>query len=135
MRDQDRDNLKIAKTFLRAVESMDDSVLDELFDSRVEQIEWPNLFKPQGDRRNLDQMKSGIAQAKAILSGQSYEISREMSVDECVVLELVWRGTSKIEHPPLTVGQELQAHCVAVFDFADGRIVALRNYDCFDSLS
>lgn len=113
---------------------MDESVLDELFDSRVEQIEWPNLFKPQGDRRSLEQMKSGVAKAKLMLSSQSYEISREVSVDNCVVLELIWRGSSKIEHPPLSVGQELQAHCVAVFDFADGKIVAVRNYDCFDPL-
>lgn len=134
MKEQDRDNLKAAKTFLRAVESMDESVLDDIVDTRVKQIEWPNLFKPQGDRRTLEQMKSGIAKAKSMLRSQSYEISREVSVDNCVVLELVWRGTSNIEHPPLSVGQELQAHCVAIFDFADGKIVGLRNYDCFDPL-
>lgn len=134
MKEQDQHNLETAKVFLRAVESMDEGPLDEIFDPDIKQIEWPNLFKPQGDRRSLEQMKSGIAKAKAMLSAQSYEISREVSVDNCVILELIWRGTSNIEHPPLSVGQELQAHCVAVFDFADGKIVGLRNYDCFDPL-
>ncbi|MES0884048.1 nuclear transport factor 2 family protein [Roseibium sp. SCP14] len=129
---QARMNLSAANGFVKAVESMDGSCLDTFFSENVAQTEWPNLFKPQGEHRNLDQLKADIEKACGILREQSYEIVRELANEDCVILEMVWRGTMEVDLPPLRAGQALCAHCVAVFDFQDGKVVSLRNYDCFD---
>jgi ketosteroid isomerase-like protein len=132
MNNQARMNLTAAKSFVKAVESMDGSCMDTFFSEDVSQTEWPNLFKPQGEHRNLDQLKADIEKARGILREQSYELVRELATENCVVLEMVWRGTMEAVLPPLSAGQALSAHCVAVFDFQDGKVVSLRNYDCFD---
>lgn len=129
---QARMNLTAAKSFVKAVESMDGSCMDTFFSEDVSQTEWPNLFKPQGEHRNLDQLKADIEKARGILREQSYELVRELATETCVVLEMVWRGTMVADLPPLSAGQALSAHCVAVFDFQDGKVVSLRNCDCFD---
>lgn len=135
MTDQKQENLTAAKSFVRAVETMDGSCLDVFFSRSVSQTEWPNLFKPQGEHRDLDQLKSDIEKARGVLREQRYDITRELAGDDCVILEMVWHGIMEKDLPPLAAGQSLRAHCVAVFDFKDGKVVGLRNYDCFDPLS
>ncbi len=127
-------NIAAAMSFVRAVEQMDGSLMDEFFAKHVEQVEWPNQLKPEGARRDLAALKTGIEQARGILRHQSYEIKRQLADDQSVMLEMVWRGTMATDVPPLKKDQELCAHCVAVFEFRDGQIVALRNYDCFDPI-
>jgi limonene-1,2-epoxide hydrolase len=132
MPDQAQTNLIAAKSFVTAVERMDGSIMDAFFSPDVKQIEWPNLFKPKGEERDLDKLKADIEKARGILREQSYEITRELADGDCVVLEMIWRGTMEIDFPPLTKDQTLQAHCVAIFDFENGQVTGLRNYDCFD---
>ncbi len=132
MTKQAQENLIAAKSFVKAVEAMDGRYMNEFFAANVKQIEWPNLFKPQGDRRDLQKLKDDIEKARGILRDQRYEIKRAISDDQCVVLEMVWRGEMEVDTPPLTKGQKLKAHCVAIFDFENGKVVGLRNYDCFE---
>ncbi|MEM6610174.1 MAG: nuclear transport factor 2 family protein [Pseudomonadota bacterium] len=132
MSEQSQQNLVAAKSFVASVEAMDGSLMDRFFATDVEQIEWPNLFKPGGERRDLAALKADIEKAKGVMHGQRYEIKREIASNDCVVLEMVWSGVAVKEIGPLQKGQKLNAHCVAVFDFENGQVVGLRNYDCFD---
>lgn len=132
MTSQAKANLAATKTFIQAVEQMDGSFLDQFFAKDVQQIEWPNLFKPAGEHRSLEMLKADIEKARGVLEGQQYEITREIASDQCVMLEMVWRGQMVVDFPPLKAGQSLCAHCVAVFDFENGKVTGLRNYDCFE---
>ena len=100
MTDQKQENLTAAKSFVRAVETMDGSCLDVFFSRSVSQTEWPNLFKPQGEHRDLDQLKSDIEKARGVLREQRYDITRELAGDDCVILEMVWHGIMEKDLPP-----------------------------------
>ncbi len=132
MRDEAQTNIIAAKSFVKAVEAMDGRYMDDFFSEDIEQIEWPNLFKPQGEQRNLQKLKADIEKARGILREQRYTIRNTVASETCVILEMTWQGIMEIDMPPLNAGQRLQAHCVACFDFREGKVVGLRNYDCFD---
>ena len=123
-----------ALSFVRAVEAMDGSKMEGFFAPDVEQTEMPNAFKPAGEVRDLSALKSDIGKSKGIIEQQKYDILNTIAHGEVVVLEMVWHGTVVTDIPPLKEGQYLRAQCVAVFEFREGKVVKLRNYDCFDAL-
>jgi len=127
-------NIEAAMSFVKAVEQLDGSQMDDFFSPDVKQIEWPNLFKTEGQERDLSSLKADIEKAAGILEGQRYEITKSMADENSVMLEMIWRGVMATDLSPLTSGQKLRAHCVAIFDFSDGMVTGLRNYDCFDPL-
>lgn len=128
-------NIETAKRFLSAVEEMDGSGLDGFFAADIKQIELPNALKPSGQTRDLAALKADLEKAKGIIDGQRYEVTKVLADETSVMFEMVWSGTMAIDFPPLTAGQHLRANCVAVFDFQDGKVIGLRNYDCFEPLS
>ena len=127
-------NIAAALSFVRAVEAMDGSKMEGFFAPDVEQTEMPNTFKPAGQVRDLSALKSDIGKSKGIIEQQKYDILNTIAHGEIVVLEMVWHGTVVTDIPPLREGQKLRAQCVAVFEFREGKVVKLRNYDCFDAL-
>ncbi|PIE12063.1 MAG: hypothetical protein CSA72_02840 [Rhodobacterales bacterium] len=128
-------NIETAKRFLTAVEAMDGSGLDGFFAPDIKQIEFPNAFKPQGDVRNLAALKVALEKAKGIIDGQHYEVTKTLADETSIMFEMIWTGTMAIDIPPLKAGQNLRANCIAVFDFEDGKVTSLRNYDCFEPFS
>lgn len=131
---QEAANTNAALSFTRAVEEMNGQEMEGFFSPGVEQVEMPNAFKPTGASRNLAELKADIEKAKGIIENQRYEIFNTVASGNMVVLEMVWHGTVVTDLPPLTKGQEMRAQCVAVFEFEDGKVARLRNYDCFDPL-
>ena len=127
-------NIAAALSFVRAIEAMDGSKMEGFFAPDVEQTEMPNAFKPAGQVRDLNALKSDIGKSKGIIEQQKYDILNTIAYGEFVVLEMVWHGTVVTDIPPLREGQKLRAQCVAVFEFREGKVVKLRNYDCFDAL-
>lgn len=128
-------NIETATRFLTAVEAMDGSGLDGFFATDIKQIEFPNAFKPKGDARDLAALKADLEKAKGIIDGQRYEVTKTLADDSSVMFEMVWTGTMAIDIPPLKAGQNLRANCIAVFDFEEGKVTGLRNYDCFAPFS
>ena len=127
-------NITAALSFVRAVEAMDGSKMEGFFAPDVEQIEMPNAFKPAGQVRDLRALAADIDKSKGIIEQQKYDILNTVAHGDIVVLEMVWHGTVVTDLAPLHSGQKLRAQCVAVFEFRDGKVIRLRNYDCFDAL-
>ena len=63
---------------------------------------------------------------------QKYEIKNELSSGETVALEIVWTGTLALPFQSKPAGAQLRAHFAAFLQFKGGKIVAQRNYDCYD---
>lgn len=127
-------NVTAALSFVRAVEAMDGSKMEGFFAPDVEQIEMPNAFKPAGQTRDLSGLEADIDRSKGIIEQQKYDILNTVAHGDIVVLEMVWHGTVVTDLPSLRAGKKLRAQCVAVFEFRKGKVIKLRNYDCFDAL-
>ncbi|SMH54321.1 nuclear transport factor 2 family protein [Maritimibacter sp. HL-12] len=122
-----------ARAFLRALEDFDTAALAGLVHPRAQRIEFPNRLKPDGGRQKVTEMLAEADRAKALLTAQSYEVNRTATGDALVIMELTWRGTLAAGVGGLSAGDVITAHCVAAFDFEGDRIVAVRNYDCFEA--
>lgn len=130
-----KNNVAAAMSFIRAVEKMDGQEMEGFFSPDVRQVEMPNAYKPTGAQRDLTALKADIEKAKGIIEGQRYEIVNTVAEGDMVVLEMIWTGVVATDLPSFKKGQEMRAQCVAIFEFSEGKVVRLRNYDCFDPMS
>ena len=55
-----------------------------------------------------------------------------METGNRVGLEVIWTGTRAVPVATLPAGAQMRARFAVFLEFRDGRIVAQRNYDCFD---
>lgn len=126
-------NLELARRYLAALEA--GVVGDELaafFSPDVQQIEFPNRLVPNGGRRGLAEMLEGARRGQQVLREQRYQVERAFADGNAVVLEVLWVGTLAIDRGSIAAGQELRAHFAVILELRNGRIIAQRNYDCFD---
>ena len=126
-------NLETARKYLKAIEqgATGDS-LARFFDPAVVQEEFPNRLAPNGARRSLPDLLLGAERGQKLLSSQSFEIHNQLENGNQVALEVTWVGTLKTPVQNLPVGAKMRARFAVFLEFRDGRIVAQRNYDCFD---
>ncbi len=127
-------NVAAAMSFVRAVETMDGAAMEGFFAPDVQQVEMPNAYKPKGAVRDLAALKADVEKAKGIIEAQRYDILDTVASGDTVVFEMVWHGTVATDLPPLKKGQTMRAQCVAIFEFEAGKVIRLRNYDCFDPI-
>ncbi|MCX6046136.1 MAG: nuclear transport factor 2 family protein [Chloroflexi bacterium] len=126
-------NLEIARRYLTAIErGATGETLAAFFAPDVVQEEFPNRLVPQGARRDLAALLDGAERGQKVLSGQRYEIQNELASGNFVVLEVIWIGTLAIPIGSLAIGDTMRAHFAVFIEFRDGKIIAQRNYDCFD---
>ena len=124
--------IDVVRAYFRAIELGDlDAVLACYADDAV-QVEWPNLLKAKGDRRDVSQLAQDFAKGRALLAGQSYDVQRFAETSDFVMVEVLWKGRLAMPVGKLAVGDEMIAHSSIAFDFRHGRIIAQRNYDCFE---
>jgi ketosteroid isomerase-like protein len=124
-------NLEAARRYLKALEAGDPAAAVDLFAPDIVQVEYPNLLKPNGDKRDRAAMTADSRKGLEILSSQSYEIRNALAIGDCVALEIFWRGTLAIELKGLKPGDEMTAYSAIFLQFREGKIIAQRNYDCF----
>jgi len=126
-------NLDIAKRYLAAltagVECQD---VAEFFAPDVIQEEFPNRLMPNGAKRDLAAILDGCERGKKVVSSQRYDILSELAQGNLVVLEVQWTGTLAIPVGSLPAGGEMRARFAVFIEFRDGKIIAKRNYDCFE---
>jgi predicted ester cyclase len=128
-----RHNGEIAREYLRAIEAGETGEnLARFFDPELMLEEFPNRLSPQGRRSGLAQALEAAERGQKLLAGQSYEIHSVIENGERLALEVTWIGTLKIPVENLPAGSQMRARFAVFLEFRNARIVAQRNYDCFD---
>ncbi len=98
----------------------------------VVQEEFPNRLLPDGARRDLAALEEAAARGAALLAAQHFEVLGVHAAGDVVAVESVWTGTVGRDLGPFRAGMTLRARFAQFFELEDGRIRAIRNYDCFD---
>ena len=126
-------NLDHAKQYLSALERMGPcDALRPFFAEEVVQIEYPNQLVRDGATRDLAAILEGCERGKKVVSEQRYEIRNAVAGENIVVLEVLWTGTLAVPVQSLSAGDQMTANFAVFLEFQDGKIVAQRNYDCFE---
>lgn len=113
------------------------AVGDELagfFHEDVVHQELPNALFPAGAVRDLGALREAAARGQERLRRQSFDVLNAVASDGQVALEVLWTGTLAVPLGNLPAGHVMRAHIATFLEFRDGRIVAQRNYDCYEPL-
>ncbi|MCF3136738.1 nuclear transport factor 2 family protein [Streptomyces olivochromogenes] len=95
----------------------------------------PNVLFPDGTVRGLADILAASRQARTLLRDQHYDVINAVASGSQVALEVTWSGTLAVPFGELRAGHVLRAHIAAFLEFRDGKIVAQRNYDCYERLA
>jgi ketosteroid isomerase-like protein len=126
-------NVHIARDYLKAIEQgATGEALARFFDPAVLQEEFPNRLLPQGARRTLPDLIEGAERGRKVISEQSFEVHNAIESGNQVALEVTWVGILKKPVQTLAAGARMRARFAVFLEFREGRIMAQRNYDCFD---
>jgi ketosteroid isomerase-like protein len=126
-------NMATARRYLDALErGSDGEELAAFFAPEVIQEEFPNRLVPSGARRDLAGLLEGRARGKQVMASERYDVRNALASGDRVALEVLWSGTLAVDLGTLPADGVMRAHFGVFLDFADGKIVAQRNYDCFD---
>jgi ketosteroid isomerase-like protein len=130
---RDLANLDAARQYLAAIATgATGNALARFFAPDAVQEELPNRVSPDGKRRKLAGILEGAERGQRVLSEQRFEIRSAISTGDRVILEVLWIGTLAIPFGTIPAGGEMRAHSAMFLEFRDGKIVAQRNYDCFE---
>jgi ketosteroid isomerase-like protein len=97
--------------------------------------ELPNALFPDGNIRDLAGLCAAADAGRASLSVQNFEVISALAAGDQVALEALWTGTLAVPLGDLPAGHTLRAHIAAFLEFRDGKIIAQRNYDCYERLA
>jgi ketosteroid isomerase-like protein len=126
-------NLEIALQFVQAVEQgATGDALARLCGPGISQHEYPNRLFPNGAHRDEQALREASERGRKVLSSQRYEVRNAVAAGDQVALEIDWTGTLAIPLGTLQPGAKLHAMIGQFLTFQDGRIVSIRNYDCYD---
>ena len=125
-------NLEKLRRYLKSIEDGDFNYIADLFSPEAVVEQLPNRIYPNGIRSGYARMAEAFEKGRKLLSAQRYEIKNYIVNGEKVSLEVLWTGTLAVGFGTLTSGSEMRAHSAMFFEFANGKIVSQRNYDCFE---
>ena len=125
-------HLEKLQRYLKSIEGGDFTYIAELFSADAFMEQLPNRIYPNGIRSGVSRMAEAFEKGRKILSAQSYEIKNCVVNGDKVSLEVLWTGKLAISFGSLSAGSEMRAHSAMFFEFADGKIISQRNYDCFE---
>ncbi|HEX6767347.1 MAG TPA: nuclear transport factor 2 family protein [Polyangiaceae bacterium] len=127
------DNVRRARAYLAAIERFAPAEeLEAFLDPGVVQEEFPNRLLANGATRDLAALREAGARGKALLSAQRFDVRNAVAAGDTVALEIAWSGTLAVPFQTVSVGGELRARFAFFIEFSAGRIVKMRNYDCFE---
>ena len=125
-------HLEKLQCYLKSIETGEFAYIAELFSGEAVMEQLPNRIYPNGIRSGVSRMAEAFEKGRKLLSSQSYEIKNSVVNGDKVSLEVLWTGRLAISFGSLAAGSEMRAHSAMFFEFADGKIVSQRNYDCFE---
>jgi ketosteroid isomerase-like protein len=133
MTDAEQQNLATLRRYFDAIaKGPSAETLDEFYAEDVVQEEFPNRLLPNGARRDLKALKEADARGRALMAAQSFEVVHMYASGHTVIVESIWTGTIGAAVGPFQPGMTMRARFAQFFELRDGKIVAVRNYDCFD---
>lgn len=128
------DNAALARRFIAAVErGATGDALAEFLHDEVEQHELPNRLFADGVRRDRAALLDSAEKGQKVLRSQSYEVLNVVASGEHVAVEMRWRGELAVPLGALKAGAMLTGQFAFFLEVRDGRIVRMRNYDCYDA--
>lgn len=125
-------NLDKARRYLQAIEKGNAAYVLSLLSPEAYIDQLPNKIYPQGSRARVFQIPEAFEKGRQIFAHQTYQILNDVTNGNTVVLEVVWTGKLAIAFGTLSAGAEMRANSAMFIEFRDGKIVAQRNYDCFE---
>ena len=127
-------NIATARRYFAAIERREGvEVIAECLHPAIVQEEFPNRLNPQGGRSDYATMLERLARGRQLLIAEQYEIVGELAANDRVALEVLWSGTLAVPlGEQLPAGHTMRARFAIFLEFQDGRIIAQRNYDCFE---
>lgn len=127
------DLIELTRRYFAALEGGATSeALAEFYDPEVVQEEFPNRLLPQGARRDLAALLDAAGRGRKVMTAQRYEVLNAVASGDRVAVEFRWVGTLAVAFGSLPVGGQMTGRFAMFLEFRNGRIVAQRNYDCFD---
>jgi ketosteroid isomerase-like protein len=125
-------HLEKIRRYLRSIETGDFACIAEVIgpNATIEQL--PNRIYPNGIRAGVAKMADSFEKGRKLLSAQSYEIRNHVVNGDKAAVEVLWSGKLAIAFGNLAAGSEMRAHSAMFFEFAKGKIISQRNYDCFE---
>jgi ketosteroid isomerase-like protein len=84
-----------------------------------------------GQTSDVAETVSRSARSKEVLRAQTFAITSMVESGATVVIEARWSGELAVDVGPLKAGKTMAADFCMVFEFRDGLIHRVRNYDCF----
>ncbi|WP_428261820.1 nuclear transport factor 2 family protein [Haliangium sp.] len=126
-------HLEIAKRYIEILNDPDSTPadLEPLLAPDLQQTALPNALSPRGGTRDRAAVLEGFVRGKELIERQHFEILREFTDGDEVVLEVSWEGRLRRAVGSLQVGTTLRADVAIFLEFADSRIRRQRNYDCY----
>jgi ketosteroid isomerase-like protein len=127
------ENAALARRFIAAVErGATGEALAEFLHDDVEQHELPNRLFPSGVRRDRAALLASAEKGRTLLREQRYEILAVVASGDRVAVEMRWRGELAAAIGALPAGATMTGQFAFFLEVRDGRIVGMRNYDCYD---
>jgi ketosteroid isomerase-like protein len=135
--DSSAENLALVRDYLRAVADPRETIasLGRFLDPDVVQQEFPNEVAPRGITRDLAALQIAHSKGAQVITQQRYDILHAVAAGDRVAVELEWSGTLQIAFGARPAGSVMRAHVGAFFQVRRRRIVAQRNYDCYQPWS
>ncbi len=130
----ENENADLARRFVAAVErGATGERLAAFLHPDVQQHELPNRLFADGVRRDHAALLASAEKGQSVLRSQRYEILNLFASGSKVAIEMKWRGDLAVPLGKLQPGDSLTGQFAFFLDIEDGRIVGMRNYDCYDS--
>lgn len=130
------ENLAIARRYLQAIESgASADQMAQFFDDQVIVEIFPSLVFPKGSRSNLAAIRASAERGKKVMTSQQYAVKNAFASGDHVAAEVDWTGTLAIPFQSIPAGGQMRAHFAMFLQFKNGKIIAQRNYDCYEPLS
>ncbi|HEX8692115.1 MAG TPA: nuclear transport factor 2 family protein [Longimicrobium sp.] len=126
----ENENLATVRRYFEALEQNAD--VTGFFAPDVVQEEFPNRIVPHGARRDLAALLEANARGRQVVASQRYELRGEVASGDRVAVEVLWTGVLAVDVGSLPAGATMRAHSAMFIELQGGRIVAQRNYDCFE---
>jgi hypothetical protein len=129
-------NETLIRDLLRTIEASTDAAdVARFWHPEAEQIEYPSVMSPAGNRRSLAEMLSAFGRGSRLLSSQSYDVRTFIDAGDRAAAEVTWRARTAEDVGGLGAGTTLTAHVALFYEFREGLVLRQSSYDCYEPIA